>query len=469
MRSPARKKKHHPAVIVTASVSALAPDGAAIATTSPGEKPLFIPIGAVPGDRLLVEVEHESRVARFGSVVRVVEPGPARVAPRCPIVLTCGGCPWQAISYPAQLEEKRARLLRALAAEPALRDVPVAEVRAAPEPYGYRTKLQMAVSGRPGALQVGFFRPHSREVVDAPACDVQHPEGNRILREARAVLDRARIVPYDDRRHAGVLRYLLLRIDGSGRRAALTLVVATDRFHRRAEIAKELGRIEGVTGVYMNVQPARGNVVLGRRTERLAGRERLLLEVAGMPFLLSPTAFFQTNAAAAEVLVERVRAHLPGPCAAILDLYCGVGLFARALADRARRTIGVEENRPAIEDAEAGLRLEMAKKGDQAGPAPEFVAAPAGAWIHRHAAEGGGPFEAVVVDPPRAGLEPEVLEAIPAALAPARLVYVSCSADTLLRDLALLAARGYRTRAIDPVDVFPHTPHLECVAVLDRG
>jgi 23S rRNA (uracil1939-C5)-methyltransferase len=443
---------------VIATVAGFAADGAARMAVPPAEKPLFVPVGAAPGDRLEVAIEHESRVARFGRIARVLEPGPAREEPRCPIVLTCGGCPWQAVAYPAQLETKRARLLDALAAA-GLGEVPVAPVRAVPDPYGYRTKLQLAVGGRPGALTAGFFRPHTHEIVDAPDCAVQHPEGNRILREARAVLDRARIPPYDEHRHAGVLRYLLLRIDGGGRRAALTLVVLTDRFHRRAEIVRDLARIEGLTGVYMNVQPARGNVVLGRRTVRLAGRERLLVEVAGMPFLLSPTAFFQTNAAAAEALVELVRARLPERRASILDLYSGVGLFARALAGRAARVVGVEESRAAVDDACASLRL--VAEGE---PVPEFVAAPALAWIRREAA----PVDALVVDPPRAGLEPEVLEAIPERLAPARIVYVSCSPESLLRDLAALAARGYRAVGIDPVDMFPHTPHLECVAVLER-
>jgi 23S rRNA (uracil1939-C5)-methyltransferase len=428
---------------------------------APGEpRPVILAAGAVPGDRLEVAVEREARAAVFGRALRVLKPSPDRVEPRCPIVAECGGCPWQAFAYPAQLERKREELLRAVRAIPALRDVPVSAVRGLADPYGYRTKIQMPVGGRAGALEIGFFRPGAHEIVDvvgAGGCAVQSAEGNRIVAEARQVLDRARVEPYDERRHDGVLRYLLLRVDGSGRRAALTLVVRTDRFPGRDRVVERLAKVRGVTGVAMNVQPARGNVVLGRRTERLAGRERVLVEVGGKRFLLSPTAFFQTNAAAAEVLVERVRAHLAGPYRTLVDLYCGVGLFARFLTDRAARVIGVEENRAAVADAEAGAALVKEEK-------VSFVAAPAEAWALEAA-----PADALVLDPPRAGCEGRLLELVAKRLRPREIAYVSCAPPTLLRDLASLARLGYRTRAIDPVDMFPHTPHLECVAAIEKA
>lgn len=454
--------------------------GACVGRVEGDPRPVVVAAGAVPGDRLLVGVERETRGARFGRVLEVLAPSPDRVAPFCPIVARCGGCPWQAMSYVSQLARKRAALEAALRAVPALRDVPVSPPvpalrdapaspplpaprgasAAPPAPSGYRTKIQMPVGGRPGALTVGFYAPGSKEIIEAPSggCPVQHPLGNRIVAEAAAILERARIAPYDERRHEGILRTLLVRVDGGGRRAALTLVVRDARFPGRDAVAGRLARIEGVSGVAMNVQPARGNVVLGRRTERLAGRERLLLEVAGRRFLLSPTAFFQTSAAGAAALVERARARLPGPYETLVDLYCGAGLFARTLADRASEVLGVEENPDAIEDALAGARLEGAAN-------VSFLAAPAEAW----AAAAPRPADAVVVDPPRRGLAPSLVDAIAARLRPRALLYVSCSPETLVRDLAALAARGYRTTALDPVDMFPHTPHLECVALLERA
>ncbi|HVY61014.1 MAG TPA: 23S rRNA (uracil-5-)-methyltransferase RumA, partial [Planctomycetota bacterium] len=228
-----------------------------------GAKPVVIAAGAVPGDRLEVALEHEGKTALFGRALRVLAASADRVAPRCPIVAECGGCPWQAVAYPVQLRWKWEALVRAVRAIPALRDVAVGEVRALADPYGYRTKIQMPVGGRAGALEVGFFRPRSHDIVDARGCAVQNPEGNRIVDEARAILDRARLEPYDEARHEGVLRYILLRVDPTGKRAALTLVVRTDRFPGRDRLGERLGAIRGVTGVYLNVQPARGNVVLG--------------------------------------------------------------------------------------------------------------------------------------------------------------------------------------------------------------
>jgi 23S rRNA (uracil1939-C5)-methyltransferase len=446
------------------SVRALDDAGAALAravderVAAEDTRNIVIAAGAVPGDRLEVAVEREGRNERFARVLRVLEPSPERVTPRCAIVAECGGCPWQAVAYATQLRWKRDALVRAVRSSPALRDVEVGEVRALEDPYGYRTKIQMPVRGRAGALAVGFFRPHSHDLIDVADCPVQNPEGNRIVREAKAILDRARVEPYDEARHEGVLRYILLRTDGSGNKAALTLVARTDRFPSRDKVGERLGAIEGVSGVFLNVQPARGNVVLGRRTERLAGRDRVLVRVAGRAFLLSPTAFFQTNAAGAEALVERVRARLAGPFRTVVDLYCGAGLFARCLADRAQRVIGVEESHAAIADAEAGAALERTEN-------VAFVTAPAELWAARDATAA----DAVVVDPPRAGCDPRLLEAIATRLKPRAIAYVSCFPPTLLRDLELLARAGYRTTAIDPVDMFPHTPHLECVAAVERS
>ncbi len=470
-RAQVERAGRRSAAPIVAEIKGLTREGLAIAEPLGAgfEKPILVESGAVPGDRLEVAIEREGQRAALARVRRVIEPSPDRVAPRCPIVLRCGGCPWQAMEYAAQLEWKRALLAREVAARPALRGAEVGAVAPVPlpEPYGFRTKIQMVAGGRPGATEFGFYRPHGRAFVAAPDCAVQHPEGNRIVREARAVLDRERVAPYDERRHEGVLRHILVRLDGSGARAALTLVVRTPRFPRRAEVARGLAAIRGVTGVYMNVQPARSNVVLGRETLRLAGRARLLLEVAGMPFLLSPTAFFQTNAAAAEALVERVRARLPGPYASLLDLYCGAGLFARALADRARRVVGVEENRAAVEVARAGLAL-AAARGAAPSAAIEFVAATAERYLAR-ARGPGRAFDAAVVDPPRAGLDARVIDALAREVRPRRIVYVSCSTEALLRDLERFAAHGWRARAIDAVDMFPHTPHLECVATLEHG
>ena len=420
-----------------------------------------------------------SRAGRAGGApppesVSGVPPVPPedRAVPRCPVVGTCGGCPWQPISYAAQLRLKRARLMGEIRTCTALRGLHVGEVQpVAGEPYGYRTKLQMPVGGRAGALELGFFMPHRKELVPVENCPVQHPEGNRILREAREILERAAIPPYDERRGHGTLRYLLLRIDGSGRRAALTLVCKTDRIPRRAELAAALLRIRGVVSVALNVQPAASNVVLGPRTFRLAGLQRVLVEVCGLRFLLSPQTFFQTSAAGTEALVATVLGLLEGPVGTLYDLYGGVGLFGRALADRAGRVVIVEESPAAVADAEASLRL-------QAPRAPvELVRSPVEAFLRRFrlgrrppGSEGtSGPGDAVVLDPPRAGAGEAAVRAIAERLAPARVLYVSCNPEALVRDLGTFAALGYQTHAIEPIDMFPHTPHLECVALLTRG
>ncbi len=219
----------------------------------------------------------------------------------------------------------------------------------------------------------------------------------------------------------------------------------------------------------LNVNDGPLSVLLGRTTRLLRGRPRLVEEIAGVRYLVSPAAFFQTSAFGAEALVEIVtRFAAPTPRSRVLDLYCGAGLFALALAGRSRAVVGIEEKAAAVRDATAAARLNRRRNtrffaGRVETRLREAMAGGGGVGV-----AGAGPFDVVVLDPPRAGCAPEVLAGI-ARAAPARIVCVSCDPDSLGRDLAALSAAGYALRAVAPVDMFPHTCHVEAVALLERA
>jgi 23S rRNA (uracil-5-)-methyltransferase RumA len=226
-----------------------------------------------------------------------------------------------------------------------------------------------------------------------------------------------------------------------------------------------LERPDAPTSVHLNMHPRGDAFVFGRETRRLAGSERMRESVAGTSFLISPTAFFQTNVAAAEILVRLVLDAIPAG-ARVLDLYAGAGLFALPLARAGHHVVAVEENRTAVADGEASLRLNR-------------IPAERCRFVGRRAEDAVGQFmgpgtarsvppDAVVLDPPREGCSSSVTEAVFRHLAPARAVYVSCNPEALARDLGLIVPAGYRIESLQPVDMFPHTEHVETVAVLSR-
>jgi 23S rRNA (uracil1939-C5)-methyltransferase len=209
--------------------------------------------------------------------------------------------------------------------------------------------------------------------------------------------------------------------------------------------------------LHLNLHPRGDAFIFGRETRRLSGSERMREDVAGVSFLISPTAFFQTNVLAAEALVKLVLGAVPA-ASSVLDLYAGAGLFALPLARRGNAVIAIEENRAAVDDGEASLRLNRI-------PAARcrFVARPvetALASLHTS--------EAAVLDPPREGCSAEVIDALFGRLRPRAAVYVSCNPEALARDLARITAHRYRVDSMQPVDMFPHTPHIETVVVLRR-
>jgi 23S rRNA (uracil1939-C5)-methyltransferase len=409
--------------------------------------------GVVPGDRVRVRVTHVGQNSAWGELDALVTPSPERVVPCCDRIALCGGCPWQAWEPVAQRREKARRLAAALAP---LGPLPIASVLA-PEgpPYGHRNKLLLAAGGRRGALSFGLFAPRTHDVVPGEGCVVHDPLGEVALQAVRAALDAALLPPWDEATGRGVLRHVLVRVAPGTGQIGVTLIVARWPLRDGAALGRRLLHIPGVVSVWANHNPVATSVALGPTSARLAGRPRLRAQVGAATYFLTPTGFFQTSTPALPLLVGAALAALPPALDHVVDLYAGAGLFSLALAPRAAHVTAVEASATAVADLRAAAR--RAGYGHVEGVAEDAVTAPLPA----------GPVDAVVVDPPRAGLPAAVLARL-ADLAPRRLVYVSCAPRTLARDLHALVAAGWRVTAIRPVDLFPHTPHLETVAALER-
>ncbi|NLG68723.1 MAG: 23S rRNA (uracil(1939)-C(5))-methyltransferase RlmD [Firmicutes bacterium] len=465
------------------AVRALDPHGDGGARTPDGLV-VFVE-GGLPGDR--VEATVTQRAARHARarLERLVERSPQRVAPPCPVVEACGGCPLMALAYPAQLEAKRRTVVDALAR---IGGLDGAEERVRPtlgmeRPWSYRNKALHPVGrdeqGRP---VVGFYRRGSHEVVPVSDCAVQHPTNVRLAAAARDAIEALGLPVYDEASGRGWVRHVLARAGEATGEALLVLVTASLEEPRPgvlADMAQRVReRVAELVGMVQNVNPRRTNVVLGPHNRLIWGRDRLYERVAGLTLELSATAFFQVNPRQAEVLYRAVRRRgegflasrgLPPGQGLLLDLYCGVGGIGLAAADLVERLVGVEEDPRAVADARRNAAL---NGGDHA----RFVVGPVEQVLPEEMAKrraaAGGPVM-VVVDPPRKGLDARVVETL-ARAAPDLVVYVSCNPATMARDLRQLLERteragsAYEWGPVQPVDLFPHTAHVEAVTHLVR-
>lgn len=422
--------------------------------------PVYIPL-AVPGERLLARVTEVRRSHARAEVVRVLEAAPDRAVPPCPVYEACGGCQLQHLVYPAQRAYKRRLVEEAFEGE-GLGHVPVKAVIGMEEPWRYRHKIQFPIGTVGGQVVAGFYGAGTHDIVDVASCVVQHAAGDAVMNTVRFEAARLGISPYNEESYTGVLRHVLVRVGRGTGEVLVVLVTNGPRLpHAEALVAALEARVEGLVGVVQNVNAARTNVVLGDEEVVLAGRGYLEETLLGLSFRLSPRSFFQVNPQQTEVLYEQAFAYaaMTGD-ETVVDLYCGIGTLSLFLARRAARVVGVEVVPEAIDDARANaVRNGVSNASFRCGDAAEELV--------RLAAEGLRPG-LVVFDPPRRGCDAAVLDAA-AALAPTRMVYVSCNPVTLARDVAHLRRSGYHPVEVQPVDLFPHTAHVEAVALLEKG
>jgi 23S rRNA (uracil1939-C5)-methyltransferase len=419
--------------------------------------------GAVPGDRVRARIAKRKRAYAEATVVELLEPSAERIAPRS----DHPGAPWQVLRYERQLEEKRSQVAEALERLGGFVAPPVAPTTPAVEQWGYRNKVEYSFgSSTPGGegtddgLVLGFHRPGSwSEIADIERDVLASPRVDD-LREAVKRWCRAEgLSAYDRSDHTGLLRNLVVR---EGRRTGqLQARLVTSPGDLRAQ---ELARTVGAESLLWTRAAGVAETTRGGETDVVAGVTAIEEEIAAgdrrLRLRISPEAFFQTNTEMAERLYEIV-AEMAGLRGSerVFDLYSGIGTIALALATRAGDVLGLEVVEAAVADAIAN-----AERNDIDNA--RFFAGDVRTALRALVAEAGEP-DVLVVDPPRAGLSSKVVRRVIETGA-ARVVYVSCNPTTLAPNARQLADAGYRLEAVQPVDMFPQTPHIECVALLQR-
>jgi 23S rRNA (uracil1939-C5)-methyltransferase len=415
----------------------------------------------LPGDRVRARVTKVKRSHAEAFALEVLEPGPQRVEAPCPHFGACGGCRFQDFAYEAQLESKQAQIEDSLRRLGGISEPPVGPIVRSASIYGYRNKLEYSFTQTEEGAALGFHAAGRwDEVLPIEVCLLTTDTGNAIRDSIQAWAREEGLVAYDQKDEKGYLRHLVVREGRNTGQALVQLVTAEGELFDRDYLIETLRKIPEVRSIHWAVNDTPAEVT-NLPSLLLWGEEAIEEEILGLRFRVRPNAFLQTNTQMAETLYRLAieAAGLTGT-ETVYDLYCGTGTMALAMAAHALSVWGVE-----ISEESVACALENAELNGISNAA--FFAGNVGQSLEELRGRAGEP-DVVVVDPPRAGLAGKALKRVGETGA-LRLVYVSCNPTTLAGDLkVLLGEYGYTLRHVTPVDMFPHTPHVESVSLLTR-
>lgn len=418
---------------------------------------VFVP-GMLPGETARVRIVKDQKRYAFGRMESQPEPAAdIRREPDCPAYPRCGGCSCRHMSYAATLNAKRQQVVDCFQRIAHL-DAPVLPVLGMDEPSAYRNKTALPVGGTVDAPYVGFFAPRSHAIIPIDRCANAMPPADDISHAILQWMQANHVAPYMEESHTGLIRHIVTRVNRQ-HQALVTLAVNGTAIPH-AEALWEALRPLGAVGLVLNENRERTNVILGRKFRTLFGASTLQDTLCGLTFDLSPAAFFQVNPVQTEALYQTALdfAELR-PDDRLCDVYCGAGTISLMMARHCREVLGIEIVPQAIENAHANAKRNGITNADFRCGAAEDV-------LPALVSEGLRP-DVIVIDPPRKGVEPAVIDAI-AKAGPRRVVYVSCNVATQARDAALLCAQGYHLDKLQPVDMFCWTSGVECVASFTR-
>ena len=420
---------------------------------------VFIP-QTVTGDVAEVRIVKVKKSYGYGKLIRLITPSPFRVNPICEVSNTCGGCQLQHMDYGAQLAWKTKKVKDCLMRIGGLKDIEVLDTLGMDEPYHYRNKAQYPIRKIDGKVQTGFFATRSHKLIPLETCYIQDPKKEIVMKAVLDFLDKYQISIYDEEKHLGLVRHLMIKTGYHTEEMMVCLVINGHRLPHAEEFVNTLKAVAPITSIILNHHTAKNNTILGKECTVLEGKETIIDYIGDLKFKISPLSFFQVNPQQTEVLYKKALeyAELTGE-EVVWDAYCGIGSISLFLAQKAKKVYGVEIVPEAIENAKENAALNGITNA-------EFYTGKAEEIIPQMYQE-GIVADTIVVDPPRKGCDEALLETL-VQMSPHKIVYVSCDPATLARDLAYLVVQGYKVDKVQPLDMFPQTVHVESVVKLRR-
>ena len=418
------------------------------------------------GDTVLAHAIKVKKTYAIAKAMQILTPSADRVEVDCPVFNRCGGCVYRHINYEAELKIKQQRVDDAFKRIGGL-DVKLQPIVGSDKTDFYRNKAQLPVGSENGKAKTGFYSFHSHNIVDCGCCKLQPEIFSAIAENFRAWANENKIPIYDEATHKGLVRHLYIRASKDCKNVSVCIVINGNTLPEAESLWQSLSPL-GVTGLSININREKTNVILGDTIKELYGKAYIEDSLLGTSFEISPLSFYQVNRDQTEKLYSIAAEYAAlTPDTVLLDMYCGVGTIGLTMAKKVKELMGVEIVEPAIEDAKKNAALNSITNA-------RFICGDASKAADKLKAEGIKP-DVIILDPPRKGCDEALINTV-AEMSPERIVYVSCDPATLARDCAVFKTLGYNiaekadgTHFITPVDMFPRTAHVETVALLCRA
>ena len=416
----------------------------------------------VIGDVAEAKIMKLKKTYGYARLTRLITPSPDRIAARCPVARQCGGCQIQAMSYPAQLRFKEAKVRNNLVRIGKFEHPPMEPIIGMEEPFRYRNKAQFPVGmSKDGRIIAGFYAGRTHAIIECEDCLLGVEENRVILDLVLEHMKEYHIRPYEELTGKGLVRHVMIRKGFATGEVMVCLIVNGDSLPHADVLVERLRTIQGMASITLNINREQTNVIMGREIKLLWGQPYIEDTIGSVRFRISPLSFYQVNPLQTEKLYNKALeyAGLTGE-ETVWDLYCGIGTISLFLAQRAKQVYGVEIVPAAIEDAKANAALNGMTNA-------EFFVGKAEEVLPEKYEKEGITADVIVVDPPRKGCEESVLATM-IQMAPKRIVYVSCDSATLARDLKYLCHHGYELTRCCPTDMFGNSVHVETVVLLSQ-
>ena len=421
----------------------------------------FVP-GALPGEKIRFQTKIVKKSYGIGELTKVLEPAKERVQPICPVYKQCGGCQLQHLSYEGQLAVKHQQVVDALERLGHFKGIKVENTLGDEDPWHYRNKMQVPVAaGKKGSLEIGCFAQATHRVINVEECFIQKEANNAIAAVVRQWMKEFKIPALEEDARRGIVRHIMGRVGVATHEVMAVLIANSPMVPHIKDLGKMLrAAIPGFKTLILNVNTRHTNVIMGEKNRIITGAGFIRDSIGSLTFNISPESFFQVNSEQATKLYSAAlkAANLTGK-ETVVDVYCGTGTITLFLAKKVARALGIEIVPSAIKDARINARNNEITNA-------EFILGDAAVELPKLVGEGIRP-DVIVLDPPRAGCDQRVINAI-AAVKPKRVVYVSCNPASLARDAEILCKKGYAINQVQPVDLFPQTHHVECVCLMSR-